>query len=101
MSPSRPIRKGDLILVVWNDILTIENDDPDKASLHAWETPGYFHGTKKSKGMEAIVIRRSAALEHVAEADSQAGWTCIPIENIREIRRLTRAKPMRDSWEFA
>ena len=82
MKLPKSIKRGDLVLVSWNDITSDVNGDPDEACLTKRKTPGYFYE------------RRGDLLVIAHDADKDKGKTtycgsdCYPTCVVSSVRKL-------------
>ena len=90
-----PMKRDDLVVVLWVDILADGNGDPAEAKLHTWETPGYYYGQGKRSGVEVVVIRTSRSPDEKTP-DDQSGYICIPLGCVRKVQRVTRGRVVLD-----
>jgi len=55
MKVPKSLRKGQRMIVHWNDITNYGTEEPEGAELTTCETMGYYVGTKTSRGLPCLV----------------------------------------------
>lgn len=90
-TPTPELKRGDLVLVTWLDIVSSGGGDPAKADLHEWEQPGYYYGIGERSGIAVMVLSLSAAPRDRA-FDEQSGYICIPLACVRKVQRSTHGR---------
>lgn len=82
------LRKGDLIEVLWLDILEDSVGDPDKSELAPRVSVGYFWGVKESHGIKALTTTTTIDVG----TTGQNGYCIYPLEAVSNIKVIRRGK---------
>lgn len=82
------LRKGDLIEVLWLDILEDSVGDPDKSELAPRVSVGYFWGVKGSHGIQALTTTTTIDVG----TTGQNGYCIYPLDAVSNIKVIRRGK---------
>lgn len=82
------LRKGDLIEVLWLDILEDSVGDPDRAELAPRVSVGYFWSVTMSHGIQALVTTTTIDVG----TTGQNGYCIYPLDAVSNIKIIRRGK---------
>lgn len=82
------LRKGDLIEVLWLDILEDSVGDPDRAELAPRVSVGYFWSVTVSHGIQALVTTTTIDVG----TTGQNGYCIYPLDAVSNIKIIRRGK---------
>ena len=91
------IQRGDMVRIVWVDILEGSNEPTESADLGTWETVGFWVGRARKKNTAVTIIRYSRDPNEKGKPDPQSGYLCIPTVCVKAIYRLKIADIVQDA----
>jgi hypothetical protein len=87
MGKLKAVKRGDLVVVSWFDILLDPGGNPADANLSPAENIGFFHGVGQKSGVWTLTL----ALERRANSEefsTKEGFVCIPLACIKAMHTL-------------